>query len=101
MKTPEQIARQTLRDVFAFPSRPDGAALRGLIVSAIEADRAQRSYYLLSFEPDAIREHFEVDEEDPTEGMTDEQLEAVALEALSDDRLYSVFHELLSEGVGA
>lgn len=75
--------------------------MKTLIADAIEADRAQRSPYLLSFEPDAIRDHFEADEDDPTEGMTDEQLEGIALDALQDDRLYAVFHELLSEGVGA
>lgn len=49
----------------------------------------------LSFTPDAIREHFEGDEPDPTEGMTDEQLAEVGRTALTDDMLYDAFHGAL------
>lgn len=126
MKTPEQIAEfvvvndYQLEDPKAGPldnpllgwretleaamdardgNTPDD--ILSLIVSAIDYDRRQRSYYLLSFEPDAIRDHFEADEDDPSEGMTDDELLDVAATALQDDRLYAVFHELLSEGVNA
>jgi hypothetical protein len=50
----------------------------------------------LSFTPDAIREHFEGDEPDPTEGMTDEQLTEVGRTALVDEGLYRAFHESLT-----
>jgi hypothetical protein len=49
----------------------------------------------LSFTPDAIREHFEGDEPDPTEGMTDEELADVGRSALCDDILYREFHQAL------
>lgn len=49
----------------------------------------------LSFTPNAIREHFESDEVDPTEGLTDEQLVEVGRLALTDDRVYRAFHEAL------
>jgi hypothetical protein len=49
----------------------------------------------LSFTPSAIREHFEGDEPDPTEGMTDEQLREIGEAALNDDILYREFHRAL------
>lgn len=49
----------------------------------------------LSFVPKAIREHFECDDDDPTEGLTDEQLREVGLIALTDDGIYRAFHESL------
>ena len=52
----------------------------------------------VSFEPDAIRAHFEGDDPDPTQGMTDEQLRAIGHYAISADSLWSLFHELLVEG---
>ena len=57
----------------------------------------------LSFEPQAIREHFE---DDPDYGAsvaaaTDEQLAHIGMVALESDRLYEVFHELLCEGSDA
>ena len=63
----------------------------------------------LSFAPDAIREHFEDDHEDPrrreVEAMSDEQLERVGARALTDAGLYRAFHEalilaLVEEGAG-
>lgn len=50
----------------------------------------------LSFTPDAIREHFEGDDPDPTEGLTDEQLADVGRHALTDEGLYDAFHESLT-----
>jgi hypothetical protein len=49
----------------------------------------------LSFTPDAIRDHFEGDEPDPTEGMTDEQLTEVGRTALADHGVYRAFHDAL------
>lgn len=96
MKTPAEIARQVLRETFSSPIRPDGAALRGLMMRAIEADRAQLYERVLTFEPDAIRDHFEADEDDdPTKGLTDEQLDKIGQAALTDDRLYQAFHAAL------
>jgi len=54
----------------------------------------------LSFAPDAIREHFEADEPDPTAGMTDEQLRAVGEAALTSDLLYREFHDALVWALG-
>jgi len=53
----------------------------------------------VSFEPDAIRSHYEGDEPDPTEGMTDKQLSAIGHYAIASDRLWSLFHELLDEAL--
>lgn len=55
---------------------------------------------VLSFEPDAIRDHFEGDEPNPVENLDDDQLTAIALYCISSDRLYRVFHELLEAAVG-
>jgi len=52
----------------------------------------------LSFSPFAIREHFEGDD-DPTDGMSDEELREVGWAALTADSLYEVFHRILSEEV--
>lgn len=50
----------------------------------------------LSFEPDAIREHFDADDGfEHVESMGDTDLAAVGETALCDDRLYRVFHEVL------
>jgi hypothetical protein len=49
----------------------------------------------LWFTPQAIRDHFDACDEDPTEGLTDEQLVEVGLECLTSDILYSAFHEVL------
>jgi hypothetical protein len=49
----------------------------------------------LSFTPDAIREHFENEDPDPTAGKTDEELREVGYTALTDDGLYRAFHEAL------
>lgn len=62
----------------------------------IEVPEAIPSDLRLSFTPDAIREHFEGDEPDPTEGLTDEQLAEVGRMALTDDGLYRAFHDALT-----
>lgn len=107
MKTPEQLAEQTVEgfesddrltvneagDTYSFGY----PMLKDMLVAAIEADRAQRNDYVLSFEPGAIRDHFEADEDDPTQGMSDEELLVVAEAALSSDRLYETFHDVLVE----
>jgi hypothetical protein len=50
----------------------------------------------LSFHPDAIREHFDEDEDYPEfESATDEQLAEIGSAALSYDYLYEVFHRIL------
>lgn len=100
MKTPEKVVDDLLQ---SHPIQTaDGWTSHDaerLALAAIEADRMQRGYFLLSFEPDAIRDHFEADDPDPTEDLTDEQLEEIAMKALQDDKLYGVFHELLQAGV--
>jgi len=53
----------------------------------------------VSFEPDAIRAHFEGDDPDPTEGLSDEQLRAIGYYAIGADSLWSLFHELLVEAI--
>lgn len=60
-----------------------------------EPDEAIPYDLRLSFTPDAIREHFQDDEPDPTEDMTDEQLAEVGRTALTDDGLYRAFHDAL------
>ena len=54
---------------------------------------------VLSFEPVAIRQHFEGDDPDPTEGLTDEQLRAIGYYAIGSDTLYEEFHRLLVEAI--
>lgn len=52
----------------------------------------------LSFEPQAIRDHFDGDDDNRSEWIanaTDEQLREVALECLSGDVIYNAFHESL------
>lgn len=41
----------------------------------------------LSFAPDAIREHFDGDDDDPTVGLNDAQLAEIGAAALTDDIL--------------
>lgn len=53
----------------------------------------------LSFDPVAIREHYEDDEDDPTAGMTDEQLQRAGAVALTDDSLYEAFHHALDGAI--
>lgn len=56
----------------------------------------------LSFTPDAIREHFDGDDDgisEKVESMTDDQLAEVGASALMDDRLYGVFHEVLCDAL--
>lgn len=57
-----------------------------------EADPFLRLY----FTPSAIRSHFECDDDDPTENLTDDDLAAIGAMAIQDDSLYRVFHEVLS-----
>lgn len=53
----------------------------------------------VSFEPQAIRDHYEADDPDPTEGLTDEQLRKVAEYCISADSLWSLFHQLLRDAL--
>lgn len=53
----------------------------------------------VSFEPDAIRAHFEGDDPDPTQGLTDGQLKVIGQYAIAADRLWEMFHELLVEAL--
>lgn len=52
----------------------------------------------LSFSPDAIREHY-ADEDGKIEGLTEEQLCQVGMTALTDDLVYSAFHEALERAI--
>jgi hypothetical protein len=54
---------------------------------------------LVSFEPEAIRAHYEGDDPDPTEGLTDENLREVGEYAINSDRLWGLFHDLLEEAL--
>lgn len=42
MNTPDQIAQDVYWAISDFPLEPKGKDLRGIMVAAIEADRAQR-----------------------------------------------------------
>ena len=56
----------------------------------------------LSFHPDAIREHFEDDGTGTAAKVaaaTDADLAAAAADAVADDELYELFHELLTDAV--
>lgn len=55
----------------------------------------------LWFSPDAIRDHFDADEdfEPLLEAMSHEDLVAIGQQALMDDRLYENFHETLCDAV--
>jgi hypothetical protein len=55
----------------------------------------------VSFEPRAIRDHFDGDDDDPTKDLTDEQLEKIGHFAIGADSLWEKFHELLVEAVRA
>lgn len=53
---------------------------------------------VLSFEPDAIRQHFEGDDDAVAvwvESATDAELKAVGHDCISADTLYREFHRLL------
>lgn len=53
---------------------------------------------VLSFEPEAIRDHF--DGTDVQTGLlTDEQIRLMGAYALADDRLYETFHEVLLDAM--
>ena len=49
----------------------------------------------LCFSPEAIRDHFDVDDPDPTANLTYEQLAYVGEAAINDDCLYQAFHAVL------
>ena len=53
----------------------------------------------VSFEPQAIREHFEGCDPDPTKEMSDEHLAQIGEYALQADSLWVVFHEVLLEAM--
>lgn len=53
----------------------------------------------VSFEPRAIRDHFEVGDPDPTEGLTDDDLRKIGEYAIQADSLWNLFHELLVEAI--
>lgn len=55
----------------------------------------------LWFTPDAIRDHFEGDEPDPTGGLSDNDLRKVGEAALTNDLLYRAFHDSLVYGLEA
>ena len=54
---------------------------------------------VVSFEPDAIRDHFEGDDPNPVAGLTDAQLREIGGYAIGADSLWQLFHELLQEAV--
>lgn len=51
--------------------------------------------------PQEIRDHFEGDDCDPTEGMCDHTLEVVGEYALCDDRTWETFHRVLVDAIDA
>lgn len=53
----------------------------------------------VSFEPGAIRAHYEGDEDDPTPVLTDDDLRKIGHYCISADSIWSLFHELLEEAV--
>lgn len=99
LKTPTELAADVIAkaDTETYFSR----TITDWMVAAIEADHVQRSNYLLSFEPGAIREHFEADSHfaDLVDTLSDDELTEIAANALQSDKLYNVFHELLRDGV--
>lgn len=120
MKTPEQIAEEAAQKLVTEQGieHADGesaiqalawdlgegqltyeAGLAALVAKAIEIDRSQLYPLVLSFEPDAIRDYFEADEDNPTDGLTDAELEMIGLTALSSNRLYEALHETLVQAL--
>jgi len=55
----------------------------------------------LSFTPDALREHFEIDEEmEPLlDRLSEDEIAEAGAIALQDDRLYETFHEVLCDAI--
>lgn len=53
----------------------------------------------VSFEPEAIRSHFEADDPDPTAGLDDAALREAGEFAVSSDALWSLFHQLLTDAL--
>lgn len=53
----------------------------------------------VSFEPQAIRDHFEGCDPDPTKELTDAQLSQVGEYALSAENLWTTFHEILLDAI--
>jgi hypothetical protein len=96
MKTADQVAARVANTYHESLRRMAYSAAR----EGIDAYLRELYPHVLSFEPDAIRDHFEVDDDDPTEGMSDEELEGIGTTALQDDRLYEAFHEALSDALG-
>ena len=102
IKTPEQIADEYLSDSHGIKAHGNTErapmtwwGVRDQIVAAIKADRVQLYRYVLSFEPDAIRDHFEADDDDPTEGASDADLLAVGQAALQDEAFHAALVDAL------
>jgi hypothetical protein len=51
------------------------------------------------FTPDAIRDHYDGTEDNPTIGMTDEELKIVGRTALQDEYLWDVYSEVLGDTI--
>lgn len=83
-----------LADGTQFGPMTDGYSIE------IEVEQAN-THLCVSFEPEAIRAHFEADEPDPTKDLTDEQLEKIGQYAIAADSLWAEFHRLLVEAVEA
>lgn len=66
----------------------------------LPADYENDASLALWFTPQAIREHYEGDDDDPTAGMTDDELAKAGHQALLDDGLYRAFHAALEGALG-
>jgi hypothetical protein len=74
-----------------------GYSLDNAILAAEEMFPQVDVNLCVSFEPQAIRDHFEGNDHDPTEGLGDEHLKQIGEYAVSADPLWELFHELLVE----
>ncbi len=65
-------------------------------VSILTDEQQKRAVW---FTPQEIRDHFADDPADPTLDLSDEDLLAVGLDAVGDDRIWTAFHEALIDSV--
>ena len=93
--TPEQ-ARDALAKL--------AAAAHDKLAAGVSADTVTNGWatddrrLALWFDPQAVRESFEGDDEDPTAGISDEQLRAAAHEVIAkSDHLWQTFHDICSQ----
>lgn len=68
--------------------------------TAATQDHEEDEKLALWFTPQAIRDHYEGDSDDPTKSLSDEELVEVGQQALTDDGLYRAFHSALEWALG-